>query len=90
VGGVITNCADLTDNDKGYPFLFDESKDSDYAINKLELKNISRESSYTKYGWDFAVVWKITSSGSNYKLPILRGSFEKEQLTITMPAHLRI
>jgi hypothetical protein len=85
-GGTITQSADLTDNDQGYPFIINEPEGKNSVISRLTIEQLSQESTYMKYGWDFTTAWKL--SGSGYKLPILRGSFEKEQQSLVMPAHL--
>ena len=40
-------------------------------------------------GWDFEKTWVMPPAGASYKLPILRGSYEKEQGAAAMPNHLR-
>jgi hypothetical protein len=87
-GGIIKNCAELTNNDRGYPFMIDELIDSDYTTNKLSRESLIKENTYIQYGWDFTTVWMMPPVGSKYKLPILRGSFEKEQQTFVMAKHL--
>ncbi len=88
-GGIITQCADLTDNDSGNPFIIDEPTGGNPVETKLTRSQITKDNTFTSKGWDFDTVWLMPGPSDSYKLPILRGVFEDIQRALAMPAHLK-
>ena len=87
-GGIITQCADLTANDTGNPFIINEPIGMDPKITVLSPDQTYQSKTYTAIGWDFDAVWIMPETTDSFKLPILRGVFETEQRALNMPEHL--
>ena len=81
-------CADLIKTSRSFPMFVDAPDVSRPAFVSLTLQQISQEATYASRGWDFKEIWKMPASGS-YRLPILRGVGESEQMAQPMPAHLK-